>query len=411
MLLLAIAAAPAAAGDFRGGDSVNVAAGETIDDDMYVGAGTVTIDGTVDGDLTVGGGTVTVGGEVTGSLNVGGGTVDVTGTIGGAVLVAGGTVRIAADVGRDVVVAGGTVTIDPGAMVGGDVAGGAGTLTISGEVGGDVLGGAGTLDIGGTVHGSLDVTSDSLRILPTAVVGGDVEYTSAQEAAIAPEAQIGGEVRRHDPPPGPAATGMGDNPILAFLGLLLGMLVFGYALLLVRPRLLYGSSAELRTRPWVSLGIGLGAWIGQVLLVLALFILAGVVGIVSGALSGAFAVPAVVVILLIVIGAIVSAVPVAMTIGTLVLRGGVSPYLVFAGGAAIWAAVLTVAGLIDGGLGFLCYLVAWILGLGAFTLYAWRTRTQPYQLATEAVPAARPPDPPWTAPPPAPPSSTDPSGP
>ena len=72
------ARAPVAAGDFRSETAVTVGEGETIDDDLYVGAGTVTIDGTVNGDATIGGGTVNVTGTVTGSLNVAGGTIDVT---------------------------------------------------------------------------------------------------------------------------------------------------------------------------------------------------------------------------------------------------------------------------------------------------------------------------------------------
>ncbi|MGH2357965.1 MAG: hypothetical protein ACRDGJ_08105 [Candidatus Limnocylindria bacterium] len=411
LLLLLSLAAPVAAGDFRGGDTVTVAEGETVSDDMYVGAGTVTIDGTVDGDLTIAAGTVAINGEVTGSLNVAGGTVTVNGGVGGAIRVAGGTVTIAAEVGRDLVVAGGQVTVSSGASIAGDVAGGSGTLTVDGNVGGDVQAAAGVLEVNGAVDGSLDVATDSLRIGPSAVIGGDVLYTSDSEAVIAESAQIGGDITRRDPPVATPGAMMAENPILSFLGLLLGLLVFGFGLLLIRPRLLLGSSAELRTRPWVALGIGAGTWVGQLLLVIALFILAGLFGVFAGSLAGAFVAPALVVIMLIAILAIVSALPVSLLIGSLVMRGAVSPYLAFAVGAAIWAAVLTLAGLVNGGLGFLFYLVVWVLGLGAFTVYIWRTRTQPYVMTPAVAPAAPPADPPWmappAAPPPAPPASTD----
>ena len=129
---------PAAAGEFRSEQSVTVAEGESIDDDLYVAAGIVNIDGTVNGDATIAGGTVTVSGTVTGSLNVGGGTVDVTGDVTGAVRVSAGTVRIAGSVGRDVVAFGGNVTIESSAEVAGDVAGGVGMLAIDGAIGGDV---------------------------------------------------------------------------------------------------------------------------------------------------------------------------------------------------------------------------------------------------------------------------------
>ena len=49
--------APAAAGDFRGSNTVTVGEGETIDDDLYVGAGTVSIGGTIEGDAMIAAGT------------------------------------------------------------------------------------------------------------------------------------------------------------------------------------------------------------------------------------------------------------------------------------------------------------------------------------------------------------------
>ena len=391
--LLLLFAAPASAGDFRSDDSVTVGQGETVSDDLYIGTGTATINGTVDGDLTVAGGTVTVGGQVTGSLNAAGGTIDIGGEVGGAVRVAGGTVRISGTVGRDVVAFGGTVTLDSAATIGGDVAGGVGQLTLNGQVAGDVLAGAGTIEIFGTVDGSVEVAVETLRIGDAAVIGDDVTYTSDSEASISQNAQIGGAVTRNEPESQPAGADFGGNPILGFLGLLLGLLVLGWGLLLVRPRLLLGSAYEVRTRPLIAFGAGLIAWVGQILLVIALFLLAIAFGAIDGALGGAFALPATAVILLIAVVAMVASVPLAMAIGTLIIRDG-SPYLAFAVGAVIWAAVLTLAGVVSGALGFLVYLFAWIVGLGAFVLYAWRTRTEPY---VAAWPPSR-----WTAPPAAP---------
>jgi cytoskeletal protein CcmA (bactofilin family) len=265
-----------AAGDFRGDDTVTVAADETVDDDLYVGAGTVSIAGTVNGDATVGGGTVSVTGTVNGSLNVAGGTVDVLGDVTGAVRVSGGTVRIAGSVGRDVVLFGGTATIESGADVGGDLAGGAGMLTVVGTIAGDLLVGAETIELIGTVDGSVDVGVGTLTLGPSAVVGGDVTYTSDQEASIADDAQIGGEVERREPDPGEGGgeSAITDNPIVSYFGLLLGMLVLGWGLLAIRPRLVAGSADALRTAPLPALGIGFVALIGQ-FVALAVLILIG----------------------------------------------------------------------------------------------------------------------------------------
>src|SRR2546421_6319283 len=73
----------AAAADLRQGSDVTIGSGETVNDDIYAGAGTVSIDGTVNGSVIAGGGTITVTGTVTRDLIVGGGTINVSGHIGG----------------------------------------------------------------------------------------------------------------------------------------------------------------------------------------------------------------------------------------------------------------------------------------------------------------------------------------
>ena len=391
--------APAAAGDFRGANTVTVAEGETIDDDLYVGAGTVSIGGTIEGDATIAGGTVTVTGTVNGSLNVGGGSVDVLGEVTGAVRVSGGTVRIAGSVGRDVVVFGGSVTIEPDAEVGGDVAGGVGTLTVGGTIGGDVLAGARTLRVAGTIEGGIDAAVGDLIIEGDASVGGNVTYTSDREAQIADTAQIGGSVERREPAPG---TGGGDGAesipgattILAFLGVLVGMLIFGWTFLAIRPRLVLGSGELLRTRPLPALGFGVLAWVGQFVLVVFLLLCAVLFTILAGAIGGAFVFAAVALILLIIVLLIVSSVPVAMAIGGLILRGDRSPYLAYLVGAVTLATIGVLAGLVPA-LGGLVALAIWILGLGAFVLYLMRTRTVPW---TYGAPPTAASEGPWPTP-------------
>ena len=367
---------PVAAGDFRGDDSVNVAADETVDDDLYVGAGTVTIAGTVNGDATIAAGTVTVSGTVNGSLNVAGGTVDVLGDVTGAVRVSGGTVRIAGSVGRDVVLFGGTASVESGAEIGGDLAGGTGTLTVEGTVAGDLLAGAGTIDIAGTVDGSVEVAVGTLTLETTAVVGGDVTYTSERDASISVNAEVGGAVERREPADAEGASPIANNPVVSYLGLLVGMLVLGWGLVAIRPRLVGGSAATLRTAPLPALGIGFAALIGQFLLLILLVIGAAILAALAGALGAGFFVAAIVVLLLIILALLLASVPLAMAIGRAVLPEA-SAYLAYLAGAAILCLVLVGAGYVPI-LGGLLFLLVWILGLGAYIVYAWRTRHEPW---------------------------------
>ena len=67
-LVLFILAPTALAFEGRGGDTVVIGADEVVEDDLYVGANTFTLDGTIKGDLIVFGSTIEINGTVEGDL-------------------------------------------------------------------------------------------------------------------------------------------------------------------------------------------------------------------------------------------------------------------------------------------------------------------------------------------------------
>src|SRR5262249_6676488 len=101
--LLALAPAAAPAAEFRQGQGVTIPAGTTIDDDLYAGASTVTVEGTIAGSLIAAGGNVKVTGTVERDVMVAGGTVDISGPVKGSVRMAGGTLTLSGPVMEDVV--------------------------------------------------------------------------------------------------------------------------------------------------------------------------------------------------------------------------------------------------------------------------------------------------------------------
>ena len=142
----------------RSGESVTVAAGETISSDLYAFAGTVRIDGTIDGDLIASGGLVDVTGTVTGDVLAAGGSVNITGTVNGDTRIAGGTLSVGGAIQEDLLAAAGQLTVTSSGTVGEDLIAGSGQLTIDGAVTGDVLARTGTYAKAGTVGGTEDVT-------------------------------------------------------------------------------------------------------------------------------------------------------------------------------------------------------------------------------------------------------------
>jgi len=142
----------------RSGNTVTIAAGETVANDLYAFAGTVRVDGTVDGDLVASGGLVDITGTVTGDVLAAGGSVNITGTVGGDARIAGGTLSVGGAIKEDLLATGGQLTITSAGTVGEDLIAGTGTLTIDGAVTGSVLARTGTYSKSGTIGGTEDVT-------------------------------------------------------------------------------------------------------------------------------------------------------------------------------------------------------------------------------------------------------------
>lgn len=293
----------AAAADIRQGNEITVRSGETVSDDIYAAAGTVTIDGTVNGSVIAAGGTITVSGTVERDLMVAGGTVHVTGKINGSIRSAGGTITVNGPVGEDVVVTGGTINIQSNATIGRDLVFAGGTATIVGPVARNVTMGAGTAVLRSQVGGDVTGRVDHLR-LEGARVAGNLDYTSDNQVELVSGATVAGTTTRHTPPDrGVAGT---NNGVISWIRGLIGIAALGLLLILLLPGLGTRASETLRTQPWASLGIGAaicfvtpivalivfilgllvgGWWLG--LLLIALYILALALGyVVSGFLLG-----------------------------------------------------------------------------------------------------------------------------
>src|SRR5438067_12314803 len=120
----------ASAADLRQGSDNTVGPGETVNDDIYAGAGTISISGTVNGSVIAGVGTITVSGTITRDLILGGGTINLTGHGGGSLIAAGGNITVNGLIAQDRVVTDGTIDGGSGATSRRDlvVAGGSATV-------------------------------------------------------------------------------------------------------------------------------------------------------------------------------------------------------------------------------------------------------------------------------------------
>lgn len=348
-------------GKLRTGETITIAADETVEGDLYAAAGTVVVQGTVAGDLVVGSGDVQIAGTVEGDLIAAAGSVSVAGTVRGDARVAGGTTVVTGAIGEDLLLLAGTATIADGATVGEDLIASAGTLTLHGDVAGNVQGAAGSYERTGTVGGSENV----------AVGDGDT--------------------------PAPAAP---RNPVLNAIRHFVAVLLIGALALWLMPATTTAAAALIRSRPLASIGIGLLAfvgflvgWIAIVILMIVLALLLGLLGF--GELlalvffAAIVAILASVVIFWLIVAYLADAI-VGLGVAGLVRgvpAGRWTQLGLLAAGAALVVVLISLP--IVGGV---VKLVVAIIGMGALTLAAWTAWR-----ARAAVPIS----PPASVPPPA----------
>jgi len=147
-----------------GETNYELAAGETVEDDLYAFANTVTINGTVEGDLIAAGTTVVLGPEglVTGDLIAAGQQVLVEGMVEDDIRAAGFEVKLAPGGGvtDDLIAAGFSVEAAAESTVGGDVMAAGYQGLMNGEFGGYLSFSGSALELNGQVDGDLKVKVD-----------------------------------------------------------------------------------------------------------------------------------------------------------------------------------------------------------------------------------------------------------
>jgi len=236
------------AAEFPEGETIP--AGETIDDDVFIGGEYVVVDGTINGMLFAGGTTITVNGYVTGdallmgetilvsesaviegNLFIMGGDLTINGTVTGSVFGGSADMNIGpvAVVGRNFYFGGFNLITDVGSVVGKDLFMGGYQALISGSVDRDLTVGAAAIELDGIVgrNAKLDVgevdesgrmTSSmyfnpylnryvdsiidpGIRVSDQAQIGGKLTYTSSQNVNTAMDKVTSGIVVYQTPVP------------------------------------------------------------------------------------------------------------------------------------------------------------------------------------------------------------------
>jgi len=299
-----------------------IAADEVIDDDVFIGADTVVVDGTVNGNLFASGNSVTINGTVGGDLIVTGSEATVNGLVNGNIAFAGQTLSVGgtvkgsiyvlagsltlesrAAVGRNVSFSGFGMETEPGSTVGRDLQVGSYQALLAGRVDQDVDAEVEALEIEGSIGGDLmaDVSepeasppgwfrwpgmpamvAPGLRVAEEAQIGGTLTYASPVEQADTIKALPGGGVV-YQPVAKPQVS---TTPwLVARAQDCLTLLVLGGLALWLAPALLKHLADQARARPLPSAGWGLVVMIAGFIGLVVLAALILVLGIMMGAVT------------------------------------------------------------------------------------------------------------------------------
>jgi hypothetical protein len=222
-----------------------------------------------------------------------------------------------------------------------------------------------------------------LTLTDAASLDGNLSYRSGTEAAIAPGAEIAGEVIYEqvvveEEPAGPAGP---LALLIAGLRLFVTLLLVGLLALWLLPRAVTGAASTLRARPWLSLGWGALTIAGTAVAVLAVLVVSVLLAIALGwltlaGLAAAVVTTAVVLDLVLILGlvlavALLAPVVVAYTAGGLLLRDSAPStfgkrVLALALGLLIYVLLRAVPFL-----GPVVGLLVALFGVGALVVWAW----------------------------------------
>ncbi len=268
---------------------VVIVKGETIDDDLFVGAESITIDGTVTGSVYAGSGRFSQNGTIKGDLVLGTGNAMISGNIGGDIYLGAGDATLnKVTVGGSIVAGVGNFTIDKESKIGGSLITGAGNLHNSAAITRSAMIGAGTIYLDSPVGKEARLGGGNITLGPSAKIAGDLIYAlgeDSDELIQDPAATIAGTVSHYTPPAdakhniAKAKEDMGKLGLVAHRGWLvisfISSLLIGFMLLKLLPKTSLGLSSEVSSNLMRSLGIGflMIVFAAPVLLVLALTVI------------------------------------------------------------------------------------------------------------------------------------------
>ena len=197
----------------------------------------------------------------------------------GSVRAAGQSLFVDGKITNDLVFGGKDVELTSNSRVGRDALLAAGSATLSGQIGRDLQAGTGSLRIDGGIGGNVVASVEKLQLTDRATVGGNLKYTSKNEAQIANTSSVKGTVQRETPDSGRAPLVTGPAAlVLDWIKGLIGLLILGILVVFFFPGFSRRAGEALVRSPWISLAVGALVLIGLPILAVVFFAVGVLIG-------------------------------------------------------------------------------------------------------------------------------------
>jgi cytoskeletal protein CcmA (bactofilin family) len=190
--------------------TVYVAKDQTIDGSFYSAGVSITVDGNVKGDVICAAQSVIINGNVDGDVICVAQSITINGKVGGSLRTAANSVVLNGTVGHTAMMAGTSVSVSPSAVIGWDAMVAGASVELGGNIKRDVFGAGSQVRISGNVGRQVtlylnakgnnkETDKTNFFITKSAVINGNVSYTSFNDAKVETGSTIKGEIKRQDP--------------------------------------------------------------------------------------------------------------------------------------------------------------------------------------------------------------------
>lgn len=189
--------------ELRADNTVKLKQEEIADGNIYASCNNMVIDGVVNGDIFAVCKNINISGIVNGDLIAFSENITINGEIKGSVRVAGTKLNVNGTVGHNINALGTEINLSPTSNVIWDVLVAGANGMFNGNIGGNLHGVIGAANISGKVGKNIDLKIDNnqdggLLITKDAVIAGNLDYSSKQEATIESPSTISGKINHQE---------------------------------------------------------------------------------------------------------------------------------------------------------------------------------------------------------------------